>query len=170
MSPKPRIALLLAIAVLLPACQKEVPPAKPTTALVAPSSALSKPAQGPSTGDVLKAVRESQIMILSYVYAKNDEAADPAAARLAVLEQSIGSQLQSLLTTTSDGVQQRILDQLGESSTNYWLAVRETIALKKAQRSALAEATLFGLVSQYAAEQEQIIQRLEIEQQRKVAG
>ena len=105
-------------------------------------------------------------MILSYVYSKTEEAADPASARLVDLEKSIGSQLKSLAATTPDGVEHRILDQLDDSSANYWLAVKETIALKKAQRNALAEATLFGLVSQYATEQEQIIQRLEIEKQR----
>ena len=78
--------------------------------------------------------------------------------------------MKSLATATPDGVQHRILDQLDDSSTNYWLAVKETIALKKAQRNTLAEATLFGLVSQYATEQEQIIQRLAIEKKRKVAG
>lgn len=162
MLPKSCIALLLAIAALLSACQSEGPPEKSSTAAAAPSRALSTPTPKPSTGEMLKAVRESQIMTLSYVYAKNDEAADPAVARLAVLEEAIGGQLKSLATATPDGVQHRILDQLDESSTNYWLAVKQTIALKKAQRNTLAEATLFGLVSQYAAEQEQIIQRLAI--------
>lgn len=170
MSLKSCVALLLAITALLSACQSEVPPPESSLAAVAPSESLPKTARKPSTDEFLKDMRESQIMILSYVYAKSEEAADPAAARLAVLEESIGSQLKSLATATPDGVQHRILDQLDDSSTNYWLAVKETIALKQAQRNTLAEATLFGLVSQYAAEQEQIIQRLEIEKQRKVAG
>lgn len=166
MSLKPCVALLLAVAALLSACQSEGPSAKSSTAAVASSKAASQATPKPSTGDLLKAMRESQIIILSYVYSKSEEAADPAAARLVVLEESIGNQLKSLATATPDGVQHRILDQLDESSANYWLTVKQTIALKKSQRNTLAEATLFGLVSQYAAEQEQIIQRLAIENQR----
>lgn len=166
MSLKSCIALLLAIAALLSACQSEVPPPEPSPAAVAPSESLPQTARKPSTDEILKDMRESQIMILSYVYAKSYEAAEPSVARLAVLEESIGSQLKSLVAATPDSVQQRILEQLVDSSTSYWLAVKETIALKKAQRNTLAEATLFGLVSQYAAEQEQIIQRLAIEKQR----
>lgn len=105
-------------------------------------------------------------MLLSYVYTQDEQRAQPAATRLTALEKAEREQLQGLLRVAPDETQRRIVAQLGESVDNYWHAVEETMRMKRNQQDQLAEATLFGLVSQYAAEQEQILRRLDIERRR----
>lgn len=119
-----------------------------------------------ASADLVSQLKDVQLAAMILASAPDSNILAQAKQKLTEKKSLLLAALDLQSKSASGDAQKGLVDQARESASNYFQAIDETVSLKLAGKSDLAQANLFGNVVQYQGEMEVIVETLRIEKNR----
>ncbi|MBU9281076.1 MCP four helix bundle domain-containing protein [Burkholderia multivorans] len=119
-----------------------------------------------ASADLVADVKNIQIATMTLVYAPDPNTVAQAADELKAKEAALRAALDAQARSAVGRAQQGLVAQAKDSAANYFAAIDDTVKMKTAGKTEVAQAYLFANVAQYRDELESIVDTLRVEKNR----